>query len=99
MHDERQRERERERESPSSQDNRDSSSIAGTVCGGHGVGASKQEKRTVSSPCATNAGEIYGSGRTRAKQEQGGASNVRATQRDADGSRHALERSADIKDA
>ncbi len=28
-----------------------------------------------------------------------GASNVRATQGDADGSRHALERSAEIKDA
>jgi hypothetical protein len=57
---------------------------------GQRYGACKQDKRTVRSPCATNAGEIYGSGRTRAKQERGGASSVRATQHDADGSRHAL---------
>ncbi len=44
-------------------------------------------------------GEMHESGRMRAKQERGSASNVRATQRDADGSRHALEGSADIKDA
>jgi hypothetical protein len=35
---------------------------------------------------------------TTAKQKQGGESKVRATQRDADGSRHALRGSADIKD-
>ncbi len=40
--------------------------------------------------CDKRLWEIHGSGRTRAKQKQGGASNVRATQRDADGSRHAL---------
>ncbi len=41
--------------------------------------------------CDKCYGEMYGSGRTRPKQERcGGASNVRATQRDADGSRHAL---------
>ncbi len=34
-------------------------------------------------------GEMHRSGRMRTKRKQGGASNVRATQRDADGSRHA----------
>ena len=42
-------------------------------------------------------GEMHGSGRMWAKQKRGGASNARATQGDADGSRHALERSAEIK--
>ena len=36
--------------------------------------------------------EIHGSGSMRAKQTLGGASNVRATQGDADGSRHVLLR-------
>jgi hypothetical protein len=40
--------------------------------------------------CDKQYGEIHGSGRVREKQKQGGASNVRATQGDADGSRHAL---------
>ena len=58
----------------------------------------RQKNREVTA-CDKCYREMHGSGRMRAKQERGSASNVRATQRDADGSRHALERSADIKDA
>jgi hypothetical protein len=49
-----------------------------------------REKNREFTACDKCYGEIHGSGRMRAKQKQGGASNVRATQRDADGSRHAL---------
>jgi hypothetical protein len=47
-----------------------------------------REKNRELTACDKSYGEIYGSGRMRAKQERGGASNVAATQRDADGSRH-----------
>ncbi len=56
----------------------------------------RQKNREVTA-CDKCYGEMYGSGRTRAKQEQGGASDVRATQGNADGSRHALGTRADIK--
>ncbi len=39
-----------------------------------------REKTRELTACDKCYGEIYGSGRTRAKQEQGGASNVQATQ-------------------
>jgi hypothetical protein len=42
-------------------------------------------------------GEMHRKGEEREKQEQDGASNVRAAQGDADGSRHALERSTEVK--
>ncbi len=51
----------------------------------------RQKNREVTA-CDKCYGEMYGSGRMRAKQERNGASNVRATQLDADGSRHALRK-------
>ncbi len=58
-----------------------------------------QEKRPMSSPRATNVTEKYmkaaGCGQS---GSGGGASNVRATQGDSDGSRHALRGGANVKD-
>jgi hypothetical protein len=48
-----------------------------------------REKNREFTACDKCYGKTHGSGRMRAKQERCGASNVRATQRDADGSRHA----------
>jgi hypothetical protein len=50
-----------------------------------------REKNREFTACDKCYREMHESGRMRANQEQGGASNVRATQGDADGrSRHAL---------
>jgi hypothetical protein len=49
-----------------------------------------REKNREFTACDKCYGQIYGSGRMREKQKRGSASNVRATQRDAGGSRHAL---------
>jgi hypothetical protein len=57
-----------------------------------------REKNREFTACDNCYGEMQGSGRTRGKQKRGGASNVWATQRDADGSKHALRSSAKVKD-
>ena len=49
-----------------------------------------REKTRVVTACDKCYGEIHGSDRMRSNQKRGGASNVRATQRDADGGKHAL---------
>ncbi len=56
-----------------------------------------REKNREFTACDKCYGEIQGSGKTRANQERSGASNERATQGDADGSRHALQISAEVK--
>jgi hypothetical protein len=58
-----------------------------------------RDKNREFTACDKCHGEIYGSGRMRVKQRQGGASNVRATQRDADEAGTHWEASADVKDA
>ena len=49
-----------------------------------------REKNREFTACDKCYREMHESGRMREKQTRGGACNVRATQRDADGSRHAL---------
>ncbi len=58
-----------------------------------------REKNREFTACDNCYGEIYESGRMPAKQKWGSASNVRATQGDADGSRHAPGISAEVKAA
>ena len=57
----------------------------------------QEKKNRESTTFDEGSGEMHESDRTRAKQERGGARNVRATQGDADGNRHALQLSAEIK--
>ncbi len=60
---------------------------------GQRYGAYKHEEKPVNSPRETIVtGEMHRSSRTPAKQERDDESDARATQRDADGSRHALGR-------